>query len=132
MIFVDTSALYAVLDRDDTCHAEASDAWKELLESSTPLLTHNYVLVEIAALAQNRLGLAALRALQEDVMPILEVHWVIEAQHHMAVQMVLAAGRKKLSVVDCASFLVMRERSVREAFAFDHHFHEQGFRTIPK
>ena len=132
MIFVDTSALYAVLDRDDAFHAEASGAWKELLQSSTPLLTHNYVLVEIAALAQNRLGLAALRAVQEDVMPIVEVHWVIEAQHRMAVEMVLAAGRKKLSIVDCASFLVMREHGVRDAFAFDHHFREQGFRTIPK
>lgn len=132
MIFVDTSALYAVLDRDDARHREASDAWKQLLQSSAPLLTHNYVLIEMAALAQNRLGLAAVRALQEDVTPVLRVHWIAEAEHEMAVQMVLAAGRKKLSVVDCASFVVMRGHGIRDAFAFDAHFREQGFRTTPQ
>lgn len=65
-------------------------------------------------------------------MPVLRVHWIVESQHRMAVQMVLAADRKKLSVVDCASFLVMRELGIRDAFAFDRHFSEQGFRTLPE
>ena len=131
MVFVDTSALYAVLDRDDSRHREASDTWQHLLRSDTVLLTHNYVLIEIAALAQNRLGLAALRTIQDDMMPVLRVHWIIESWHNMAVQMVLTADRKKLSVVDCTSFLVMRELGIRDAFAFDRHFADQGFRTIP-
>jgi predicted nucleic acid-binding protein len=41
----------------------------------------------------------------------------------------LAAGRKKLSLVDCVSFGIMREAGIRKAFAFDRHFTEQGFET---
>ena len=48
-----------------------------------------------------------------------------------AMEMILAASRKKLSLVDCSSFLVMREVGVREAFCFDRHFREQGFHVLP-
>ncbi len=131
MIFVDTSALYAVLDRDDDCHPRASDTWIQLLRAQQTLVTHNYVLIEICALAQSRLGVPALRAVQEDILPVLQVQWITEARHYAAVQMALAADRKKLSVVDCASFLVMREERILEVFAFDKHFGEQGFRVVP-
>lgn len=131
MIFVDTSALYAVLDRDDARHLDASRTWKRLLSSQTVLFTHNYVLIEAAALAQHRLGMDALRALHEDMLPVLRVHWIDETDHRVAVQMAITAGRNKLSVVDCTSFLVMREMGIREAFAFDRHFSEQGFRIVP-
>jgi predicted nucleic acid-binding protein len=131
MIFVDTSALYAVLDYDDANHPLARSTWTDILRSSSGLLTHNYVLVETCALAQNRLGMRALRAIEESIMPLLEVHWISGAQHRAAVHMALAADRRKLSVVDCASFLVMRERHISRAFAFDSHFNEQGFQLAP-
>jgi predicted nucleic acid-binding protein len=44
---------------------------------------------------------------------------------------VLAATRKKLSLVDCASFQTMRELGVRSVFCFDSHFREQGFDALP-
>jgi predicted nucleic acid-binding protein len=39
----------------------------------------------------------------------------------------LAARRRKLSLVDCASFTVMRQAGARLAFAFDRHFTEEAF-----
>jgi predicted nucleic acid-binding protein len=36
-----------------------------------------------------------------------------------------------LSLVDCASFEVMRLHGIRKAFAFDKHFREQGYELIP-
>jgi predicted nucleic acid-binding protein len=39
----------------------------------------------------------------------------------------LAAGRRKLSLVDCVSFELMRGCGCNHAFAFDAHFEEQGF-----
>jgi len=59
--------------------------------------------------------LAAVRALHEEVTPLLQVDWVSEEQHRAAVEAVLAAARKKLSVVDCVSFQTMRNRGVRTA-----------------
>jgi uncharacterized protein len=43
---------------------------------------------------------------------------------------VLAAARKKLSLVDCVSFQIMRQQGVRASFCFDSHFGEQGFAVL--
>jgi predicted nucleic acid-binding protein len=48
----------------------------------------------------------------------------------LAVAGLLAAGRRQLSLVDCASFAVLRAEGQREAFAFDRHFQEEGFRLL--
>ena len=34
------------------------------------------------------------------------------------------------SVVDCASFVVMRTRQIQEALAFDRHFEQAGFTAL--
>jgi uncharacterized protein len=127
IVFADTSALYAVLDRDDENHQRARAAWEMLLKSDAVLLTSNYVLVETCALVQHRLGLDALRTFQDDILPLLTVEWISQAQHDSAIGAVLLAGRKKLSLVDCVSFGMMRAGGLRKAFAFDRHFVEQGF-----
>lgn len=127
IVFVDTSAFYAVFDRDDAHHAAAKETWLALLGRAATLLTHNYVLVETTALLQHRLGVAAVRAFHEDVVPLLVVDWITEQQHRAGLEAVLAAGRKKLSLVDCISFQSMRANGVRTAFCFDAHFAEQGF-----
>jgi predicted nucleic acid-binding protein len=44
----------------------------------------------------------------------------------------LAAVRKKLSLVDCVSFETMRVLKVTTAFTFDRHFKEQGFICLPR
>jgi len=128
--FVDTSALYAVLDRDDENHLMARKAWGELLGGNAVLVTTNYVLVESFALMQHRLGMQALRTFHDDVCPVLRVEWVDGAAHQAGVSGVLSANRKDLSLVDCVSFHVMRQMGVQDVFAFDQHFVEQGFRCI--
>ncbi len=129
-VFVDTSGLYAVLDRDDANHARAKGAWTTLVREAN-LVTNNYVLVETAALMQHRLGMAALRAFSNDILPLLQVDWVTEERHRAALEAVLAASRKRLSLVDCVSFQTMRDGGLSSAFCFDTHFREQGFETIP-
>ena len=130
--FVDTSALYAVLDASDVSHPPARIAWKELLAGEETLLTSNYVLGESFALVRHHLGLEAVRAFQDRVLPVLEVEWVDESDHEAAVHAVLAADRPDLSLVDCVSFRIMRRLGVRSAFAVDEHFREQGFRVLPE
>ena len=83
-MFVDTSAFYAVVDRDDANHPAAKEMWTALLRESVPLLTTNYVLVETCALLQHRIGIAAVRSFHEDVVPLLQVDWVTEERHRAA------------------------------------------------
>ncbi len=129
--FIDTSALYALLDRRDASHARAAEAWRRLLDAAVPLVTHNYVLLETVALVQHRLGVAGVRSFREELSPPLQIHWIDQAQHQAAVEAVVAADKRKLSVVDCVSFQVMRQLGVHTVFCFDEHFREQGFEVIP-
>ena len=131
-VFVDTSALYAVIDADDSNHPGAKAEWEGLLVSGTPLATTSYVLVETVALVQSRLGMQAVRLFQQDVSPMLAVTWIGETTHQAGLAGVLAAGRRGLSLVDCVSFEVMRHLGLQEAFAFDPHFAEQGFGCLPR
>ncbi len=129
-VFVDTSALYAVLDRDDRHHEEAVAIWGRLVEEARPLTTHSYVLVEAFALMQRRLGPVAAKALQNDVLPLLDVIWVDEELHRAATEALLASASRTVSLVDWASFAAMRDRDLRVAFAFDNDFAAQGFDTL--
>ena len=74
--------------------------------------------------------MAAVRAFHEDVVPLLQVDWITAEGRRSGREAMLAAGRKKLSLVDCVSFQTMRQYGVRAAFCFDVHFREQGF--LPK
>lgn len=131
MIFIDTSALYAILDRDDDNHESARNVWVGLVDSGTTLWTTNYVMLESCALVQHRLGMEALRALHEDVAPLLKVEWIDANVHALAMSALLSARRRKLSLVDCVSFAVMRQNGSKVAFAYDQHFTSEGFR-FPK
>ena len=128
MTFVDTSAIYSVLDRSDSNHEAAKGCWLTLIENNSRLFTTNYVVVESCALAQSRLGLEAVRSISEDILPVIEIVWVDESAHAMAMNALLAAKRRKLSLVDCVSFVVSRQRGSQVAFAFDQHFLEEGLR----
>jgi uncharacterized protein len=130
-IFIDTSAIYALLDRDDIEHKKAKNIWIDLLHSEHILITSNYVLVESFALIQNRLGIEAARGFQEDIIPLANIEWVNAETHKSGVSALLAASKRRLSLVDCINFEVMRNLGIKTIFAFDPHFAEQGFQCIP-
>lgn len=126
-MFVDTSAFLALLDADDEFHAKAVETWDRLIDGGVSLLTTNHVVVETNALVQRRLGMEALRALMVEVVRGLTVAWVDRETHEAAAAAQLVAHRKRLSLVDCVSFQVMRDLGLTHAFAHDVHFGHQGF-----
>jgi uncharacterized protein len=131
-VFVDTSALVAVLHGSDAHHDRAARIWRALIERETDLVSTNYVLVETSALLQSRFGLTAVRDLADTIAPLMRVAFVTEDVHASAVGVLLAANRRQLSLVDCVSFVTMRRLSVSEAFAFDPHFAEHGFELVQR
>ena len=91
---------------------------------------HNYVLVETIALTQRRLGLGAVRALRDELFPILTVEWVEASLHAEAFAALVASGRRAVSLVDHVSFELMRRRGIRRALAVDRHFASEGFELL--
>ncbi|MEE8605605.1 MAG: PIN domain-containing protein [Candidatus Aminicenantaceae bacterium] len=130
-IFIDTSALLAVIDASDKKHTAAKPIWERIIKSGDVLLCHNYILVETSALILRRFGMDAVRVFEQDIIPILRIIWVTKEVHSAAVSAHLMADRRTLSLVDCVSFEVMRRTGVRKVFAFDRHFRDYGSEIYP-
>lgn len=128
MIFLDTSAIYALADRGDPNHREAKELFAAILARPETLITHNYVIVESLALIQHRLGMEAARLLAEEI-DAFEIEWIGEAIHREA-RARWSRSRRRISFVDQVSFVVMTRRNVSTAFAFDDDFEKAGFRRF--
>jgi predicted nucleic acid-binding protein len=128
-VFVDTSAWYALLSSDDPQHDRAGSLLEELRQTNEPLTTHNYVVVESAALVERRLGRRSAARLFADLVPIADVESIQPSLHDVALAAYLATG-SRTSFVDHVSFALMRERAINTAFAFDDDFRAQGFQVL--
>ena len=126
MIFLDTSAIYALADKADPNHADACKKFDLALKAGEMFLVHNYVLVESGTMLQARLGLQSALAFLTDARAF-DTEWVDSALHQEALKEFEKIGKKGISLVDCMSFLVMRRRGVRKILAFDTDFQDQGF-----
>lgn len=129
-VFIDTSAVFAVLDADDLNHQRAKKNWIDLIKTETTFISTNYILIESFALIQRRLGFKALKVFQNNVLPIIHIEWVNEEIHTSGVRALFQASQKKLSLVDCISFIVMRNLHLENAFTFDRHYQKEGFHCI--
>jgi predicted nucleic acid-binding protein len=129
-IYGDTSAFVTVLDAADPNHEAAKLIWQDLVEGETPIVSSNYVIAETSAVVQRQLGMGAARAFHEGICPWLDVAWVDEGLHRAGVEAMLGAGRRRLSLVDCVSFELMRRYGIGRAFCFDPHFQEAGFESV--
>ena len=130
-IFVDTSALLPLLDRDDQDHDSIVNALGALSLSQTDLITSSYVLVEAGSLVRSRLGTSAFRRLGEIMERDVEIVWVDEELHRRAWKEAGVGGKRAPGLVDWVSFLLMAELDITIALARDRHFVRQGFRILP-
>lgn len=128
-IFVDSSALYAILDRDDAYHDDSARIFNELVDV-TRLVTHTYVEVETCALLQRRFGMPAIRRFFGDILPVVEVTPVDAELHRAAVASLLSADQRDVSLVDRVSFEFMRRRGITRVLTFDRDFTVEGFEVL--
>jgi predicted nucleic acid-binding protein len=130
-MLLDTSGLLCFHHRAEAAHAEAVQFFQD-----APLrLTHNYVLAEFVALAQARglprqAALAFVADLQDNT--AVQVIYVDEALHRVAVTHLRQRPDKDWSLCDAVSFLLMSEHGILEALTTDHHFEQAGFVRLLK
>lgn len=130
-VFVDTTAFYALVDSIDANHQAAVALWTAWGEQYHRYITSNYVLLESFSLIQRRHGLALARYFYDRIAPACDVEWITSQIHQTAVNSLLVAHRRQLSLVDCTSFTLMRALGLQQVFTFDQHFAEQGFTCVP-
>lgn len=127
-VLVDTSAVFALVDRADANHLSAKATLTALRQRrASPLLT-NFIVAESHALLLARVSADVARAW------LLGNAWAIErvTQEDEAVARRIM-GRyvdKSFSYTDATSFAVMERLGVRSAFAFDPHFAQYGFDPV--
>jgi uncharacterized protein len=115
-VVVDTSALFALLDRRDADHASAVAFWTD--PDDEDLVTHAYVVVESVALVPARLGVVAVAALIDDLLPAIRVEMVDRPLHEGA----LADLRRIVggtSLVDRVTLNFASRHGIARAFAYD-------------
>lgn len=127
-VFVDTSALYALLDEDDVNHRAATTRIAAL--RGAELVTHAYVLVETLALVSRRLGRLAVTRLLDGLLVVVSVEPVDPAVHAAALADYRQSQSAAISFVDRTSFAFMRASGVGDAFAFDDDFRAAGFDLV--
>jgi predicted nucleic acid-binding protein len=128
--FVDTSGVYAAIDRQDPNHVRAAQTFALLVESGEPLVTTNYVVTELIALTQARFGLDVVKVIPRDLLADIDVAYVDEALHATAIGLLLTASQRQLSLVDCASITYMRRNGITRVFAYDSDFERFGFSRV--
>jgi predicted nucleic acid-binding protein len=130
--FVDTSAWYAIQDADDGHHAAATAALRRLVDERAALYTTELVVGETYTLLRTRCGFgAAARFLDvATTSPRLETIPLAEIDVAATFALLRRYADHHFSFVDAASFVAMKARRLKHAFAFDRHFTVAGFRLI--
>lgn len=129
-VFVDTSAFYALAAENDRAHRTAQAIHEELKRTAVPLVTTNYVLLECISLLQRRHGVEHAERFGDFVGQQVDVVWLTQDQHRAAWANWKQRGIRKLSLVDCSCFVVMRQLGIQHAFAFDEQFPQAGFTVL--
>lgn len=128
-VFVDTSALVALLVPADSLHIAAESQYLQLRLVEAKLVTTEMVLVELANwLSKIRYRQSAILII-DDLLSSYSATVVWSGRELFAVAYELYKDRadKDWSLTDCASFVVMKARGISLAFTSDGHFEQAGF-----
>ncbi len=132
-LLADSAAWLALYDRSDKYHARAQLAFRELAERKVNFVVTDYLIAESITLIMGRAGHATavmcgdwllnsprVRIIRADV-DLWNETWRLFKRY----------ADKEFSFVDCLSFNIMRRERLADAFTFDHHFEQMGFRLWP-
>jgi hypothetical protein len=128
-LFVDTLFIVALVNRRDQYHRQALDLADQYDEC--PLLTTDAVLLEVGnALARNHKQEAV--AIIERLLAAVEIEIVRMTPDLFARAFAVYKQHqdKSWGLVDCLSFVAMREAKVNRALTFDRHFVQAGFEYL--
>lgn len=130
-VFVDTSAQFALVDKQYPDHTRAVALRRSIEQSGWQPVTTDYILDETATLILSRIGKArAIEYTQQIIAPDLQLVFVTDGDFYAAKNLFKKFKDKNWSFTDCVSFIVMKRLGITTAFSFDRHFTQAGFNLL--
>ncbi|EDN68437.1 conserved hypothetical protein [Beggiatoa sp. PS] len=131
-VFLDTAFVIALISQTDKYHQVALQLSEQLTLSRTQIVTTRAIIFEIGnALSKQQYRTKAihfLKLLESD--PQIEIVPITEELYVKAFNLFSSHHDKSWGLVDCLSFVVMRQRDIISALTTDHHFQQAGFRAL--
>ena len=131
---IDSSAFLSLEDADETNHTATIAAYRDLLDTRTPLVTTNFVFDETYTLLLTRLGRSRAVAWGDRLLESTVVRRVrVSAQHETrAWEIIREFADKNFSYTDATCFAVAEHLGIDAALAVDRHFVQFGrLRVVP-
>ena len=131
-VFVDNGAWIALALTRDPLHARAAATWAELLSAGARLQTSVPVVIETFTFLDRNTTRQVALTWKESLSTVGKLRILPSTRRDLerAWKYFDRSDLHKLSAVDAVSFVVMTDRRIRMAFAFDGHFAEAGFQMI--
>lgn len=131
-IFLDTVYIVALAANTDILHKQAVAFAEQLERNGSRFVTTQAILLEIGnALAKKRYRPAAieiLSSLESD--PTVDIVSLSPELYSKAFILYKNRSDKEWGLIDCISFIVMKERGIKEALTSDEHFEQAGYRAL--
>jgi uncharacterized protein len=131
-VFVDTSALYAMVDSRDATHATVVGIVPKLIRAGSRLVVTDYVVAETVNLANARRS----SFVAQRVLDLLErsagirIEWIGSERFEATKTFFRKHADHSYSFTDCSSFVLMRELKLTEALTTDRHFKAAGMQVL--
>jgi len=128
-VFLDTAYAIALSSRNDFLHNKAIEIANEMQSNQTQMITTRAVMMEIGnALSRQRFrsrSIKLLFSLERD--QNVEIVPFSEQLYATAFSLYCDRPDKEWGLIDCISFVVMKEHGLNEALTNDNHFAQAGF-----
>jgi predicted nucleic acid-binding protein len=131
-VFLDTNGWIALQHVRDNYHKQAELAWLELGSRGYEIVLTDWIIAETGnGLARSSIRTefcdAVERFLASSKAQVVPVDSDLLAK---AIDLYRRHADKSWGLVDCASFVVMQDRGITEAFTSDQHFAQAGFACL--
>jgi predicted nucleic acid-binding protein len=132
-IFGDAAYWLGMLLPNDSLHSIAIEC-KESVGTNYRIVTTDLVLTEVlnhvSRLSPRTRMIAGELWLEISSTPRIISIPFTDALIRKSIDLYMSHSDKSWSLTDCASFIIMRERKIRDALTFDRHFEQAGFRAL--
>ena len=131
-VFVDTGAWIALALTRDPLHDRARPTWEELVSTGARLSTSTAIILETFTFLDRNANRQVALTWKDSLRRVkhLKILPVTAREVERSWAYFERSDLHKLSAVDAVSFVLMSDRKIRKAFAFDVHFATVGFRLV--